>query len=100
MKKSKRHNEQQSIGDVLKDFVAKNKLEKGINQVNVEHVWATVMGPAIIKYTDGMKLQNGTLFVKLSSSVLRNELSYGVSKIKDNLNEELKQDLIKKIILR
>jgi len=58
------------------------------------------MGPAIIKYTDGMKLQNGTLFVKLSSSVLRNELSYGVSKIKDNLNEELKQDLIKKIILR
>jgi len=100
MKKFKRHNEQQSIGDVLKDFVAKNKLEKGINQVNVEHVWATVMGPAIIKYTDGMKLQNGTLFVKLSSSVLRNELSYGVSKIKDNLNEELKQDLIKKIILR
>jgi len=100
MKKNRRHNDQQSIGDVLKDFVAKNKLERGINQVDVENVWSAVMGPAIKKYTVGLKFQSDTLYVKLSSSVLREELSYGISKIKDNLNEELERDLIKKIILR
>lgn len=100
MKKNKRHNDQQSIGDVLKDFVSKNKLQKGINQVDVENCWAAVMGPAIVKYTESMLLRNGTLFIKLTSPVLRNELSYGVSKIKDNLNLELKQNLIEKVVLR
>jgi len=100
MKKNKRHNDQQNISDVLKDFISKNRLGKGIDQVEVENVWAKVMGSAIIKYTEGIKLQNGTLFIKLSSSVLRNELSYGISKIKDNLNEELKRNLIEKVVLR
>jgi len=99
MKKNKRHNDHQSIGDVLKDFVSHNKLDKGINQVEVENIWASTMGPAIVKYTDAIKLKNTTLFVKLSSSVLREELSYGVTKIKDNLNQELKRDLIEKIVL-
>ena len=100
MKKNKRHNEQQSIGEVLKDFVTKNKLQKGINQVEVENCWTAVMGPAISKYTDAIQLRNGTLYINLSSAVLRSELSYGVSKIKDNLNEELKQSLIEKVVLR
>jgi len=100
MKKNKRHNDQQSIGEVLKDFVVKNKLQKGINQIEVENCWSAVMGPAILKYTEAIQLRNGTLYIKLSSPVLRNELSYGLSKIKDNLNEELKQCLIEKVVLR
>ena len=38
--------------------------------------------------------------VSLSSSVLREELSLGKSKIVQMLNEELGKDLVKKIILR
>lgn len=100
MKFNKRFNEQQSISEVLKDFVATNKLQKGINQVNVEECWTNVMGPAIAKYTEGIQLRNDTLYVKLSSAVLRNELSYGLTKIKDNLNEALQQNLIEKVVLR
>ncbi len=99
MKKQKRHNEHQSLGEVLKDFVSHNRLEKGINQVQVEQTWNQVMGPAIEKYTNGIKLNKGILYVKLSSSVLREELSYGVSTIKKNLNEALKQELIEKVVL-
>ena len=72
MKKTRRHNDQQSISDVLKDFVVTNKLQKGINQVEVEEVWKRVMGPAISKYTTQIKLQRETLFVQLSSSVPKN----------------------------
>jgi hypothetical protein len=58
------------------------------------------MGPAIQKYTTAIKLQNDTLYVQLSSSVLREELSYGKEKIIRMLNEELGKDLVKKLVLR
>jgi hypothetical protein len=98
--KKRRTNENLSIGDVLKDFVSSNKLEQGLDKVNVREVWNREMGPAIEKYTTGIKLQNDTLFVQLSSSVLREELSYGKEKIIRMLNEELGKDLIQKLVLR
>jgi len=36
----------------------------------------------------------------LSSSVLREELSYGKEKIIRNLNEEMNQELVRKLVLR
>ncbi len=97
---SKRHQEHQSLGDVLKDFVTDHNLQKGLDKVEVRDVWAKTMGPAITKYTQNIKLERDTLFVQLTSSVLREELSYGKEKIITNLNEELGKALIKKLILR
>jgi len=59
-----------------------------------------MMGPAIEKYTTNIKLERETLYVELSSSVLREELSYGKQKIIDLLNEELGRLLIKELVLR
>ena len=90
---SKRNNEYQPIIDVLKDFVNKNRLEKGLNKVNVKEAWVNLMGNGANKYTENVELKNKTLYVKLSSSVLRQELSYGTSKIIKMINEEKKKEL-------
>ncbi|MDT0295608.1 DUF721 domain-containing protein [Mesonia ostreae] len=95
-----RNKEEQNISDVLKAFVKKNKLEKGLNKVNVKEVWNTQMGPAIAKYTDEIQLNEKTLYVSLSSSVLREELSYGKSKIITMINNELGEELVDKLVLR
>ncbi|PKP26134.1 MAG: DUF721 domain-containing protein [Bacteroidetes bacterium HGW-Bacteroidetes-2] len=97
---AKRHGENITLGDVLKDFVKSNKLNKGLDKVQVIDVWNTMMGPAIEKYTTNIKLERETLYVELSSSVLREELSYGKQKIIDLLNEELGRLLIKELVLR
>ncbi|MFC6858892.1 DUF721 domain-containing protein [Zunongwangia atlantica] len=96
----KRNNENLSLGDVLKEFVEKNNLEKGLDKVHVRDAWNQQMGPAIQKYTTAIKLQGSTLYVQLSSSVLREELSYGKEKIVKMLNEELGKVLIEKLVLR
>jgi len=95
-----RNDEHQSISDVLKYFVDKNKLQKGLDRVNVKEVWQAQMGPAINKYTTSIQLNNDTLYIELSSSVLREELSYGKEKIINMMNEELGKDLVKKLVLR
>jgi hypothetical protein len=98
---TKRNRENTSISDVLKDFVSANtKLEKGLDKVSVSDAWHNVMGTAISKYTTQILLERDTLFVQLSSSVLREELSYGKEKIIKLLNEELKKQLVKKLVLR
>lgn len=97
---SKRQNENQRLGDALKDFIAENKLQKGIDQVNVKEAWVNLMGNGVNNYTTQVTLKNDILYVSLSSSVLREELSYGKSKIIKMLNEELGKELVKKIVLR
>lgn len=97
---AKRNNENLSISDALKEFVETNKLEKGLNKVNVAEAWAKLMGNGVNNYTNAVNLERETLYVQLSSSVLREELSYGKEKIINMLNEELGKVIIKKLILR
>ena len=97
---AKRNNEHISIKDALKEFVETNKLEKGLNKVNVADAWASLMGNGVNNYTTAVNLERDTLYVQLSSSVLREELSYGKAKIINMLNEALGKEIIKKLVLR
>lgn len=97
---AKRNNNILNIHEALKDFVETNKLEKGLDKVNVREAWTDLMGNGVNNYTTAIELKNDTLFVQLSSSVLREELSYGKEKIITMLNEALGKTLIKKLVLR
>ena len=97
---AKRTKDLLNISDVLKDFVETNNLEKGLDKVNVRDAWSALMGNGINNYTEAIELKNDTLYVRLSSSVLREELSYGKDKIIQNLNEELGKAIIKKLVLQ
>jgi len=95
----KRHNDNMSLSDALKEFVDENKLQKGLDKIDVQDAWVKLMGNGVNSYTTGVQLKNTTLYVQLSSSVLREELSYGKEKIITLLNEALGKPLIKKLIL-
>jgi len=97
---AKRQNSHLNMGDALNEFIKENKLQKGIDKVDTKEAWAKLMGNGVNNYTTQVELKNETLFVSLSSSVLRQELSMGKSKIIAMLNEELGKDLVKKLVLR
>lgn len=92
--------EEHSIADILKDFIETNKLQAGFDKIDVRDAWKNVMGAGVNTYTIDIMLKNSTLYVALSSSVLREELNLGKSKIITMLNEELKRDLITAIVLK
>jgi len=96
----KRKKENSSLGEALQDFISVNKLQKGIDKVNVREAWANLMGNGVNNYTTAIELRAETLFISLSSSVLREELSYGKSKIITMINEEIGKEVVKKIVLR
>jgi hypothetical protein len=97
---AKRNNDNQPIQDILKEFVKTNNLESGLDKVNVEEAWANLMGNGVNNYTTAIELKREVLYVKLSSSVLREELSYGNEKIIKMLNEAIGKEVITKLVLR
>ncbi len=97
---AKRKNDNLNMEEALQEFIKANKLEKGMDRVNVKEAWVSLMGNGVNNYTTAVELRNDTLFVSLSSSVLREELSHGKSRIIVMLNEELGKELVKKLVLR
>ena len=96
---TKRKSEFASIKDIMQDVLGENKLQKGIDLVAIKEAWVEVMGNGVNSYTKDIQFKNGILLVKLTSSVLREELSYGKDKIVHLLNENLHKTLIKSVKL-
>ncbi len=97
---SKRQNENKSISDIIKEFVDANHLQTGLDKIDVQEAWANMMGNGVNNYTTAVQLERDTLYVQLSSSVLREELSYGKDKIISMLNESIGKEVVKKLVLR
>ncbi|MBM1106691.1 DUF721 domain-containing protein [Aurantibacter crassamenti] len=97
---AKRRNEHINMGQALNEFIKENRLEKGIDKVDAREAWVKLMGNGVNNYTTAVELRDSTLYVSLSSSVLREELSMGKSKIISMLNEELGKDLVRRLVLR
>ena len=97
---AKRLNDQNTVGDVLKHIIEVNKLQTGLNQIDVREAWKNLMGNGVNHYTQNVILKGSVLYVELSSSVLREKLSHGKSKIITMINEELRRDVVRDVVLR
>lgn len=97
---TKRFNEHIPLSEALQQFIQENHLETGIDKIDVRDAWMQLMGNGVANYTSEVKLKHDVLYVSLTSSVLREELSYGKQKIIKLLNEQLGKELIKELILR
>jgi predicted nucleic acid-binding Zn ribbon protein len=96
---AKRENNSFSVKDLMQNFIKENNLSKGMRKLKVEETWKEMMGPGVMAHTISVKLQNKTLIIQLTSSVLRQELSYGKEKIIKMMNEKIGEDLISKLLL-
>jgi hypothetical protein len=97
---AKRLSNESPIGDVLKEFIEVNRLQSGMDKIDVQQAWKSLMGNGVNSYTNEVILKGSTLYVSLSSAVLREELSFGKDKIIAMLNEELRKEVVKTIVLR
>ena len=96
---AKRENNSSSVKDLMQSFIKENNLSKGMRKLKVVETWAEMMGPGVMAHTTSVKLQNKTLIIQLTSSVLREELSYGKEKIIKMMNEKVGEGVISKLML-
>tara|TARA_Y200000002_G_scaffold383131_1_gene403448 strand:- start:3734 stop:4015 length:282 start_codon:yes stop_codon:yes gene_type:complete len=87
------------IKNLINVFLKKNRLENGLLDLEVKKVWFEIMDNGIANYTRDVNLKNKTLYVKLNSPALREELSYGKEKLINIINQKFKKEIINKIVL-
>lgn len=95
----KRNNAEQ-IGEVIRKFLRQSGLESPLNEFRLVDAWRDVVGPTIAKYTLNLYIRNQTLFVHLSSSVLRQELQMQREMLVRHLNEKVGASVIVDIVFR
>ncbi|MFK8265748.1 DUF721 domain-containing protein [Capnocytophaga cynodegmi] len=89
----------QLLSSVIKQLIKQNHLEYGLHKVEVQEIWERLMGNVIIKYTTSVELKGDVLYIQLSSPALCQELGYGKEKIIALINEELGEEVVKKLHL-
>lgn len=95
-----RNTKEVTIKEALKAMVDYYRLKSGLNKTRIQAVWEKAMGSSINKHTKSIKLIKDKLFIELDSAPLKNELSFGKEQIKAILNEELGEEVVKKIFIR
>ncbi len=89
-----------NISKVLDDFVSQKHFKVGIDNLRVQEAWVKTMGENIQKYTYNVKFKNGKLYIKLKSSVLKEELIFEKIKVIKLINQELGREYIKELIIK
>lgn len=84
----------EAVGDVLLRFLRQEGLETPLNEYRLVSAWKEVVGESINRYTQNLFIKNQVLHVKLSSSVLRQELMMMRKVLVNNLNTKVGSQVI------
>ncbi len=89
----------QSLKEVLENFFQDNpRMADKLAETRLINYWTTEMSPVISRYTVDLYIRNRILYVKLNSSVLKNELLMGREELISKLNKEAQREIIHEII--
>ena len=89
-----------SIGDALKEFLKKSRLKNGVQAMQIQDAWESIMGKTIANYTDKIEIINSTLYISTNVAPLKNELIYQKEKIIERVNEALKERVINQVVVK
>lgn len=89
-----------NLKDSIKAFLKQNNLEDKLAEVSIKACWKKLMGNAIDGHTTKIILRNKKLYLTFDSAALKQELSYSKSKVIQQMNEELGDEVIEEIIIR
>ena len=95
-----KRNNTESIGNLIRQFMRQEGLESPLNEYRLIQGWKEVLGPGIASYTNNLFIRNQTLYVHLTSSVLRQELMMKREQIIKNLNQQVGAQVIVNIIFQ
>lgn len=89
-----------SLQEAMQQMIRKYRLEPRLNETRVKMLWEKLMGKTISTYTSDIRVRKNVLYLTILSAPLKHELSFGKEKIKNLLNEEIGEEVIKEVVIR
>ena len=88
-----------SIQDALNKFLKNSRLKSGMQSLQIEEVWAKVMGKTIAQYTEKIQLIGDKLIISTAVAPLKNELLFQKDIIIKRINEEMGEVIVKEVMV-
>ncbi|MBC7863267.1 MAG: DUF721 domain-containing protein [Bacteroidia bacterium] len=95
-----RKSNQSTIGELLGKFVKENKLDSGLQEVEMISKWKEVVGDYMANHTSEIKINKGILFIQMNSPACREELLYRKTQLIDEINRLFGKKIIFEIVIR
>ena len=89
-----------SLEYLLKKMSNRPKLKKKLDGVEAMDQLDEILGNNLKKYVTDKYFKNGVIYICLSSSVLRNELSMQKQGLISSVNQSIGKKLVKDIVLK
>lgn len=93
----KRTSNEAPLKEVIDRWLKANKLDGKMKEIEVVNAWPELMGTAVAHRTKEISIRNKTLYLKMESSVMRDELAHGKSIIIQRVNEHAGFEIINDI---
>lgn len=87
------------VGNILLRMLKAYGIQDKYYAARAKQLWFDTMGPTIGNYTQNIYVKNRKLYITISSSSLRQEISFSKEKIKTFINEGIGEDFIKAVII-
>jgi len=84
----KRTSNESPLKDVIERWLKAYRLDGKMKELDVINAWPEMMGTAVAHRTKEISIRNGTLYLKMDSSVMRDELAHGKEVIIQRINEK------------
>ncbi len=68
-------------------------------EADLRHRWPEIMGAAVARYTDEIKLQKGVLSLRFSSAPMRDQFRYSAEQLRTTINEALGEQRITRVVV-
>jgi len=91
---------EQHVKDVVDALFKSLGLSKKRKEMIVINSWDSFVGKTIANATEKINIHNGVLFLKINSSIIRNELLMLKENIIDVVNTRLKEEIITDIVIK
>lgn len=95
-----RRSEIHSLGSAIKSFLKESKFDRKLAEVDAVSSWESIIGKPIARATTSIFIKNETLYVNLSSSIVRSELFMMRNDIIRAFNEHAGRTIVKAIVLK
>lgn len=89
-----------SMGDAIQQFLNQSRIKGDIQAMQIEDIWEAIMGKTIARYTDKLQIIGDKLIITTNVAPLKKELLYQKEKIRQRVNEALKQKVINEVIIQ
>lgn len=87
------------VGNVVLQMLKAYGIQDKYFEARAKQLWHETMGPTISGYTQNIYVKNRKLYITISSSSLRQEISYSKEKIRKFINEGIGQEFIQAVMI-